>query len=322
MLDMSRRFDLAKAGQPQCITLIGEAGIGKSRLAHEFSSLCVLDGIRLERVAVQPSDTDRPMAAFVDVVPALLRLPGALGCSPISMDSLTRLTRYERSDSLATLPSKDSSEAVSSAIGRAIVDLIDAVTAESPLILLLEDVQWLDSTSLDVLRGLLSTRTPRRLLILLTSRSRLPDDFTGRLDAQGAVLAVSPLSRESTRSLVETALQDTDAVDDPSFQKWLADTSGGNPLYLRFLTDHFRTTRERYSLSPRLSDLIDQRVTALDADALSVLQATTLLGNHATVDRLQRLLEITHFGCWPRYAISKLRVSYFRKGIEPRLRTL
>jgi DNA-binding SARP family transcriptional activator len=294
MVSMNERLRLAREGQPQCITLLGEPGIGKSRLAHEFSSLCVLEGIRLERVAVLPGDIDRPMAIFVDVVPALLRLPGALGCSPTSMDSLKRLTRYERSESPTVLPSRDSNEAVSSAIGRAIVDLIDAVTAESPLILLLEDVQWLDQTSLDVLRTLILTRSQRRLLVLLTSRNRLPRDFLSRLDARGCALAISPLAPESTRTLIQASLQDTDASSDRKFHSWLAETCGGNPLYLRFLTEHFRSTGKRYSLSPSLRDLIDQRVNALDADALSVLQTTTLLGNHATLDRLQRALEIPH----------------------------
>ena len=55
MVAMNRRFGLAKDGQPQCVTLIGEAGIGKSRLTQEFSSLCALDGVRVESVAAQPS---------------------------------------------------------------------------------------------------------------------------------------------------------------------------------------------------------------------------------------------------------------------------
>ena len=92
MSALQERFARARAGEAQCVVLVGEAGIGKTRLAEELCMQAVLAGACVERVATQPHDTHRPMATFADLVPKLLQLPGALGCSPESMAALRRLT--------------------------------------------------------------------------------------------------------------------------------------------------------------------------------------------------------------------------------------
>ena len=93
MSALQERFARARAGEAQCVVLVGEAGIGKTRLAEELCTQAVLAGASVVRVATQPHDTHRPMATFADLVPKLLELPGALGCSPESMAALRRLTK-------------------------------------------------------------------------------------------------------------------------------------------------------------------------------------------------------------------------------------
>ncbi len=73
MTALQERFARARAGEAQCVVLVGEAGIGKTRLAEELCTQAVLVGASVERVATQPHDTHRPMATFADLVPKLLR---------------------------------------------------------------------------------------------------------------------------------------------------------------------------------------------------------------------------------------------------------
>ena len=152
-------------------------GLGKTRLADEFSLNAALAGIRVERISTQPHDAFRP--TFADLIPQLLRLPGALGCSPQSMAALKRLTTHESGEPSPNF-STEASDIRSSAIARAIADLVDAITGESPLIILIDDLQWADELSRTTLAALVAGRLRRRLLIVLTSRDRGLAEFFGR----------------------------------------------------------------------------------------------------------------------------------------------
>ncbi|HMA23889.1 MAG TPA: AAA family ATPase, partial [Gemmatimonadaceae bacterium] len=110
---LNERLATAKTGESQCVVLHGEPGIGKSRLAAECCSWAALAGWRVERVAVQPHDRERPMAAFVELVPNILKLPGSLGAAPESLTALNRLTKHELRDAPIEVESPESSDAVS-----------------------------------------------------------------------------------------------------------------------------------------------------------------------------------------------------------------
>ena len=71
----------------QCVVVTGEAGMGKTRLVTELATGAMLQGVRVVRVAARPQNEHHPLGAFVDLVPQLLALPGALGCSPASMSA-------------------------------------------------------------------------------------------------------------------------------------------------------------------------------------------------------------------------------------------
>ena len=75
-----------------CLVIGGEPGIGKSRLASEFLEVVILSGLKTQRVTMQPQDARRPLGVFGDLVPWLLRLRGAIACSPASLQLLRRLT--------------------------------------------------------------------------------------------------------------------------------------------------------------------------------------------------------------------------------------
>jgi len=68
--------------------MIGEPGIGKSRLAAELAKFAALQGIRTATVSCQRSTVDRPLSVLIDLAPSLRDMPGALGCSQERADPL------------------------------------------------------------------------------------------------------------------------------------------------------------------------------------------------------------------------------------------
>jgi DNA-binding SARP family transcriptional activator len=291
---LNERLATAKTGESQCVVLHGEPGIGKSRLAAECCSWAILAGWRVERVAVQPHDRERPMAAFVDLMPNVLKLPGALGAAPESLVSLKKLTTHELRETPIDVESTQSSDAVSAAIVRAINDVADAVAGEAPLILLIEDVQWLDAESLRTLAGLVSPRRARRLLILLTSRERDSVRYFARHAERLASIEIGQLPADCCATLVHQAIGPGASPSDQSFREWLVGASGGNPFFLHSLVRHYQTTGQEFTVSPTINALLDHRLATLSSEAMTVLWTSVALGNHSTIDRLIAALEMPH----------------------------
>jgi DNA-binding SARP family transcriptional activator len=292
MTALTDRLERVGAGESGCAVLVGEPGIGKTRLATEFVARSALKGVRYVTAAAQPHDTHRPMGAFVDVVPQLLDLPGALGCSPASMAALKRLTFHDSSAPETIVEFPGQAEEVAFSIARAISDLVDAITAEAPLILWLEDVHWLDEMSLQMAASLVSNRISRRLLIVMTTRERRP--LPGRCGEHATTIIVRPLTTEAARVLAADALAMHFGGDESNLH-WLVATAAGNPLFLTSLVNHVVRTGERYAVPATISELLDERIAALSSSAMNVLEACVLLGKQATAERVVASMELPHF---------------------------
>jgi len=287
MTALQERFARARAGEAQCVVLVGEAGIGKTRLAEELCTQAVLAGASVERVATQPHDTHRPMATFADLVPKLLELPGALGCAPESISALRRLTKQ---DSEVTNEGETNSEVIAAAIGRAIADLIDSIASEGPLVLFVDDAQWSDERSRQTLATLAAARHARRLMFVLTSRDRSVLSFLAQRSERVTSFALAPLAASSSKELTTRAL--IEHPSDNELRDWIAATSGGNPFFLKCLIGHYQATAERFVVPGTLSVLLDQKVNGLSPNAAALLRNCVALGRHSEVDRILVTLEM------------------------------
>ncbi|HXG70808.1 MAG TPA: AAA family ATPase, partial [Gemmatimonadaceae bacterium] len=161
-----KRLEIAQSGSAVTCVLVGEAGIGKSRLCTEFLKFASLQGVRVQRVGCRPADVDRPLSVFVDLVPALREMPGALGCAEATLVDLKRLTEYDPQPDQTFAPSN-----ASDAFGRirfAVYDLFDALTEEQCVLIAVDDAQWLDPTSVKMLAGIAQKCRFRKLLFLLS----------------------------------------------------------------------------------------------------------------------------------------------------------
>ncbi len=285
---LHERFRDVRRGHGRAVLLWGEAGIGKSRLAAEFAQLATLEGARMERVVSQPRDTDRPLSLFMDLVPALLSLPGGIGCSPESMEFLRRLTEHDPAV-LEPSPATREAELLFAGVRQAILDLVDAVAEEAPLLLCVEDAHWLDGQSWRVLRDLIDWVDERRVMLVLTSRlPHATPAAPSRPSPQLELYRLPPLSQEDSLTLFAAVTRGTSAP--PMFRDWSVHVAEGNPFFVRALAVHWIETGELRAPTS-LSVLIDQRVSRLDDLPLRTLQACAVLGKAATFERLELVLE-------------------------------
>jgi predicted ATPase/class 3 adenylate cyclase len=303
-------LDAIEGCQARVVTVLGEAGIGKSRLLDEFASWVEL---RPERVQYWKARAARVTQA---VPYGLLRDLFARRFGILDSDSAaTALSRFrhglagvletEKADIAGHLAGFDfsSSPAVRTLLGSpsfgqvATAYLRQSLRAlwREPALLLLEDLHWADDVSLDLIASLVSEVPQVRLLVVGAARpeflERRPNWGEG-LDAYTR-LELRPLSRRCSRALVREILQRVLEVPE-ALREMLVDGAEGNPFFLEELVkmliedgaielgvDRWRIDSQRLGqvrLPPTLTAVLQARLDALPPNERLVLQRASVIG--------------------------------------------
>jgi hypothetical protein len=275
-----------------CSTYISApAGIGKSRLVRELTAHMRESGAAVCIVPCERPDVHRPLSAFIQAVPRLQALPGAAGCAPTSVACLARVTQSS-SDEPAISVSDDSGY-LSESIRASVIDLIDAVADEQPLLLVVEDVHWIDPASWSLLRTI-AEKAQRSVFLICTSRVAWKHSTWGppeyfRLEELPA------LDASAARSHVLNYLERVDRTAEDEYIAWCVETSNGNPYFIEELVNYWVSTDEQYSAPPSLIAVTSARLARVQPESLRVIQAAAVLGKNSTVELLQLVLELpTH----------------------------
>ena len=226
--------------------VIGEAGIGKSRLVEQFLRSIVADQAPIIRLAATAFDENSPLRPFVDF---FRDFAGVSSADPADQ-ALTKLEaklsgpRHERKRAAAVIAGLLGVSVVDPEINRllpaqlrertitALVDQVLARAANEPLCLVVEDLHWLDPTSSELLRSLaeqVGGLGGHRLLILLTTRDVAGSDWSstaqttirlGHLSAEHVAQMMHDMFGEASSALVQQVVDRTDGV--PLFVEELA----------------------------------------------------------------------------------------------------
>ena len=292
------------------VLLHAPPGMGKSRLMAEMVKVAQFEGYHDIVIECRESINERPLGALIEVLPELINAPGSMGCAPESLTVLRKLLGEEPApaegaaeEPPVTEPAADLSPAErierairtmrAQSIRHAVVDLFAAVSDERPIFLLVEDVHWLDDASWEVLSDVMQRVNEMRVYIVLTSRfvtvreerpSRVPTSLTYR--------KLEPLDAPALSAMIRGVAGEHSLVVADDVERWIIGGCEGNPLMLRALLEHWAVTGNAEGVPPSLSSLIDQRLDRLDGQAQQALQATSLLGAFASLERIKLVLEL------------------------------
>jgi DNA-binding CsgD family transcriptional regulator/tetratricopeptide (TPR) repeat protein len=260
-------------GTPSLALVAGESGVGKSRLAGELMRRAREDGMRvLSGDCVELGEGELPYAPLVGALRRVAREGD---------EAFERLPEAQLAD-LATIlpglrggPPAQGSEAEQVRVFEALLALLDAMSEEQGLLLVIEDLHWADSSTRAFVRFLARTVCNERLLVLGTYRS---DELHRRhpLRPLLAELARDPLTRlleldRLSRDEVTEQLEDIlGERPDPGLVERLYTRSEGNPLFTEELLAVGLDGRG--ALPPTLRDALMLRVERLSAPAQEVLR--------------------------------------------------
>jgi DNA-binding SARP family transcriptional activator/predicted ATPase len=218
----------ARAGQGRVVALVAEAGVGKSRLAHELLASPDLEPVRVLECGALEIDSGVSLALIKKLLLAALELPADAPDDAVAAGldgALRHLTLpAELRPGLATgldLPGPPGAgdPALPRGLLRSLSDGVAALLAASarrtPLVLLIEDLHWCDDASNAVLAGVLDRVPGLPVLVLCTYRpSYAPAWSAGDAFVQVALAPLAPTdAAELARQLLGADAQDPRAVE-------------------------------------------------------------------------------------------------------------
>lgn len=205
---LDRAAGQAKASR-QTVLLLGDAGIGKSRLAHEFAQKLRAEGWRLIDAECSPNLQGAPFSTLkrilLSAIDAAARDPGNPGDPRGNLSAIQQSALDAVLDVPIANPQWDELEP--HARGRVISDascaIIQSLASRQPTILLLEDLHWIDRAS-DVVVAAIAALAVPDLLVLLTSRPNGMPVWIARCHAE--VVAIRPLDDDSGLEMLSDML--------------------------------------------------------------------------------------------------------------------
>ncbi|MFD6055791.1 AAA family ATPase [Agromyces sp. NPDC060279] len=175
----------AEAGMPRTVVVGGEAGIGKSRLIREFAARVgsvagAADPATSARVIVgQCVDLGTVAAPYAPIKAALRSLVADIGAEraldtvgPGRAAFVALLPELAESGGAGEpVPAVAGGPGASGQLHEAVAVLLETVSRERPVVLVVEDLHWIDPASLGLLRFLVRALTASRVMLLLSYRS-------------------------------------------------------------------------------------------------------------------------------------------------------
>ncbi|MEO6062837.1 MAG: adenylate/guanylate cyclase domain-containing protein, partial [Thermoflexales bacterium] len=312
---LRERIDGLMRGRGGIVSLIGEAGLGKSRLASEIVLRASEDFDRLEGRSLSFEMT-RPFAPFIEIFNRLLDIrpgePPAQAYAKIRDPYLATLMGVKPTgEDLSRVRFLDP-PLLRERIMAAAIDTLARRAAKKPLVVLLEDLHWADSASLDLVERLMAVTGEEALLLALVFRPGANEpswplhlaaqrDYSDRYTP----IVLEPLTEGQARSLVANLLEIEDLPE--SVRALILARAEGNPFFaeeiIRSLLDsglviregdHWRATREIASIAlpDTLAGVISARLDRLDEGSKRAAQTASVIGREFHSDVLKEISDI------------------------------
>jgi class 3 adenylate cyclase/tetratricopeptide (TPR) repeat protein len=272
--------DVVSSRRCRLVTVIGAAGMGKSRLAAELTATIQNEATTLTGRCLPYGDgiTFWPLVNIVD----------ALG----SDDGVRNiLSECEDGDLVAArvlgVVGSSATDAPAGETFWAFRRLFEEAARERPLVVVVEDIHWGEPTLLDLLEYLAGWTHDAPVLLLCLARPDLLDERPSWLAQAGAGLTLAPLTEQESQTLLDEIAREWPLS--PVARARIADAAEGNPLYLEQMAAMLGEGGSLDAIPPTIHALIAARLDRLPADERALLERAAVAGKEFTRAAVRRL---------------------------------
>lgn len=307
-------FDKVKSGSGQVVGLVGEAGVGKSRLLLEMRNMLpqgeysYLEGRCLDYGGSMPylsildilrsyfdiKEGDREFLIKKKMEEKILDLDEKLkGVIPSFQELLSLKVDDE---DFTKLEPKEKRESTFEALR----DLLIRESQNKPLLLAIEDLHWIDKTSEEFITYLIRWLTSTNILLVLLYRPEYTHAWGSK--SYYNKIGVDQFSTSTSAELVQSILEGAEVV--PELKELIIGKTGGNPLFVEELTHSLLENGSiqrkdyQYVLSRKASDIqvpntiqgiIAARIDRLDDNLKRTMQVASVIGRDFAFRILQTI---------------------------------
>jgi class 3 adenylate cyclase/tetratricopeptide (TPR) repeat protein len=304
-LEQLRRFQqLAGRGHGQMVAIVGEAGVGKSRLVHEFvHSQHTADWLVLESSSAS-YDRATPYLTFIELIRDYFKITTDDSTQSIREKVTGKILALDQSLQDAIPPVLDLLDSLDEnhpfrsldlvqhrqQTYQAVARLLLSENRVQPVVAVFEDLHWNDSLSLGLLNELFVAARDARLLIVVSYRSEYRDEWGNRPNYHQ--LRLDPLVWESLAEFLQALLG-----SDPSLlalKGFLAERASGNAFFVEEIvrglvgTGVLEGARSCYCLArpfsgteipPTVQAVLAARIDALPSSDKRLLEQAAVIGH-------------------------------------------
>jgi DNA-binding winged helix-turn-helix (wHTH) protein/tetratricopeptide (TPR) repeat protein len=346
LADLDSRLKKALNGQRQVVFVTGEAGIGKTTLLDAFQHRAAgYPSLRIARgQCIEGFGGKEAYYPMLEALGALLQgeesalVPLLAKRAPTWLIQFPSMMKAEQRESLQGEIQGTTRERMV----RELCEALEAITVQTPLVVILEDLHWADASTLDLLSAFARRREPAKLLLLGSFR---PADV---------ILSQSPLKalkqdlliRQLCDEIIVERLEESDVAEylvkmfpDSDLPAALASLlhrhCGGNALFMAALVQDLvkkgliAQARGRWALTAPLEDIdpgvpdtlqqmLDIQIEQLSAEEQRVLEGASVAGERFSVWAVATMLEISADSIEAAYERLAGRQQFLRfAGIHP-----
>ncbi|HET8566168.1 MAG TPA: adenylate/guanylate cyclase domain-containing protein [Solirubrobacterales bacterium] len=301
----------AQEGEATAVGVVAEPGIGKSRLYHEFVARCRSEGTEVFEAQGQAHGKSIPFMPILQMLRAFFGIgdnePELLAREKIAGRALLLDAAFAEDlpllfdflgvpDPERPVPQM-SPEARQRALAEVLCRLVGNPARKKTLLLVFEDLHWIDEGSQTMLNGLIAGFGGTRTLVLANYRPEYAPPWEG--DASWSQIELAPLRQEDTRELLRDLTGEDpslDGLDEPIHER-----TGGNPFFIeevvRELSESgylegergaYRLVRpiEGAGVPVTVQAVLAARIDRLGAEAKQLLQVASVLGKEVSAEAL------------------------------------
>ena len=290
---------VAEQREGRTVVIGGEAGIGKSQLIDRFVAQIGQAARVVEGACIDVADDALPYAPIVDILRDLVRttpagrLPALLGPGRAE---LTRLLPELATRAADLGPAIELERASQARLFELLLGVFERLATDGPLVIVIEDLQWADRSTRDLVAFLSRALRDDPVLLVLTER-------TGEAAAEAGSLGfLAELEREEHVDRIDLRPFDRDEVAElvaaeqdeppgPELVDRLLARSDGNPFFLEALLAGIGNVDA--ALPPVLRDILAAQVAGLSSGTHDMLRAAAAAGRRVDDELLAEVLGLS-----------------------------
>ncbi len=307
----------AQSGKGQIVSLIGEAGMGKSRLAHELLQVPQMSDWSVYQSGASPYGMRDPLLPIANLLRSMFGIGDRDGKTEIEIkitdglafhtDAKTDLAHIIRF--LLNLPIQDPAwNQLDPELRRLrVIDglrsfLLSAAMVR-PLLLLIEDLHWIDSETQLLIDALADSLAAHRVLLLVTYRPEYQHRWANK--SYYTPIRINPLTESGVKEMLNALVGSGPQLE--SLKSTLVSQTEGRPLFIEEVIRALKESgvlverdgvlvvegsTEKIDVPASVRDVLAARIDRLDPDLKRLLQTASVIGRRVPVRLLERTADL------------------------------